>query len=250
MFAMSHKLAPLFANDAIDIHLAWQMAVSAIEAYQPQTRADYVNVARTIAFSMAAITLLGDAAAKHLTLPDKMRLFGRANALNRSADQSERTMMQRQRHHRANPRADYQTNFSPDPEPRAPEPDLDDAAAEAAVAETVAACRAALTPDPADAPASATTPAPKPPAEPRPSPLHSPAGSPVTAQASAIRYAGPEPVTQPAPSKQDLLRHTAMQRVVDHTAPTHPGPIQAGSFPPAQAALRRPQPPANHSGPS
>jgi len=281
-FTMTHKLAALFTSSAIDIHLAWQMAVSAIEAYRPETRADYVNVARTIAFSMSAITLLGDAAAKNLTLPDKMRLFARANALDRSADQSERTMMQRQRHHRANPRADYATNFHPAREPEAPDATLAEAVpeaavTEAAVAEAMAAWRAAL--NEISATAAPTAPAAQSPAEPRPLSVNRPAQPPAppqtctpqtptpqaaaaaaATQAAAIRYDGPQPVpaqTRPVPRKQELLRHTAMQRVVDHLGPIQPGPIHPGpthpaqnqpaSLPPAPAAHRRSEPPASHT---
>ena len=84
----AEHLIPLFQSSAIDIPLARKMAFSAIEAYRPETRADFVNVARTIAFSMAALALLGQAASQDMTMPEKMRAFGRANALNRSADQS------------------------------------------------------------------------------------------------------------------------------------------------------------------
>jgi hypothetical protein len=199
-------------------------------------------------------------------MPEKMRLLGRATALDRSADQSERTMMQRQRHQGANPRADYATNFYSDPEPEATDPDLADAAAVAAVAEAVAACRTALDRNESSAPAAA--PAPKPQAEPQPLPINRPAQPPATTpatatapaapaiaptaatQASAIRYDGREPVTaqaRPLPRKQELLRHTAMHRVVDQIGPINPGQSQPGSFSAGQATHRRPEPPANHT---
>jgi hypothetical protein len=106
------------------------MAVSAIEAYQPVTRADYVNIARTIAFSMSALALLGQAAGQDMMAPEKMRAFGRANALSRSADQSERTMMQRHHHQNANPRVEQPSDPALESVP-------DDAEVEAAVAEAM-----------------------------------------------------------------------------------------------------------------
>ena len=103
MFTAADHLIPLFRSHAIGTSLARQMAISAIDAYQPESPADYVNVARTIAFSMAALALLGQSAAQDMTMTQKMRALGRATALNRSADQSERTMMQRRRYQLANP---------------------------------------------------------------------------------------------------------------------------------------------------
>jgi hypothetical protein len=103
LYAAAYHLMPLFKIGTIDDDLARQMAVSAIEAYQPETRADYLNVARTIACSMTALALLGKTASPDMPLPEQMRAYGRANALNRSADQSERTMMQRRRYQKANP---------------------------------------------------------------------------------------------------------------------------------------------------
>ena len=128
LLSVADQLIPLFPAAAGDFWLARKMAASAIEAYAPETRADYVNVARTLAFSMSAIALLGQAAAPDLTMAEKLRAFARANALNRSADQSERTMMQRRRYHQANPYAEQPA------QPPAPGPDPDDAEAEAAIA--------------------------------------------------------------------------------------------------------------------
>ena len=94
---VAHLLVPLFAEGGNDDATAFQIAHTTLDAYQPQSGADYVNVARTLAFSMTALNLLRDIAKADLSMPEKLRLFGRANALNRSADQSERTMMQRRR---------------------------------------------------------------------------------------------------------------------------------------------------------
>ena len=129
MFAAAHHLLPLFRIGTIDDRLARQMAVSAIEAYEPQTRADYVNAARIIAFSMTALALLGKTTNPDMPMPEQMRAYGRANALNRSADQSERTMMQRRRHQKANPPAEQPA------EADAPEMALAEAEIDAAVAD-------------------------------------------------------------------------------------------------------------------
>ncbi len=137
---VADHLVPLFATVGIDIPLARRMALSAIEAYEPRTRADYVNVARTIAFSMSALALLGQAAALDMPMAEKMRAFGRANALNRSADQSERTMMQRRHHQQTTVRAGDASSAHPAPRRSEPEPDLvlDDDRVDAAVAEAMA----------------------------------------------------------------------------------------------------------------
>jgi hypothetical protein len=144
LFIVAQHLMPLFKIGTIDNHLARQMAVSAIEAYHPETRADYINVARTIACSITSLALLGNTASPDMTPPEKNRAIGRAIALNRAADQSERTMMQRRRHHKANPPAEIPSPM-PAPEatttqptmpkpPTASQPQTDDAEIQAAVA--------------------------------------------------------------------------------------------------------------------
>jgi hypothetical protein len=142
MYGVANLLIPLFISSFVDVALAREMAVSAIEAYQPATRADYVNIARTIAFSMSALALLGQAAGQDMMAPEKMRAFGRANALSRSADQSERTMMLRHHHQNANPRVEQPSDPALEQVP-------DDAEVQAAVAEAMreydAICESART---------------------------------------------------------------------------------------------------------
>ena len=135
--ALLHRLAaqlmPLFQQDAADPLVATQGALAAIAAYQPESRADFVNIARIIAFSMATLSALGLAAAADVLPAQRMRYFGRANALNRSADQSERIMMQRRRDQRANPPGETAAGgLSPAEEV------LSDAYIDAAVAEAMA----------------------------------------------------------------------------------------------------------------
>jgi hypothetical protein len=222
MFSVADQLIPLFSVGSIDPPFAHRMAITAIEAYEPETPADFVNVARTIAFSMSAVALLGHAAAKDLTMPEKLRAFSRANALNRSADQSERTMMQRRRYQKANSPTEQPV------EPPAQEPDVDHAAVHAAVAEAMdvyAATRGSTKAGPAatdTAPvaARATT-------APGPAPVVTRAQPPIAAPASAIHYTGAgRPVTIPVRGtqhKQELLRHSAMPRVAGGDGLPHHG---------------------------
>lgn len=198
MFAIADQLIPFFFKGTGDYDMARAMARSAIEAYGPQTRADFANIARTIAFSMAALSLLGQAAEEDMTMAEKMRAYGRANALNRSADQSERTMMLRRRLRTAN--AEPQT---PPPEPPPPEPDIDDAEIQAAVAQAVAQA------------INLTNTSKTKPATPEPE----------TIKPAAIRYDSPRPDTaQPrnASQKDQLLHHTAIHRLAGETAFPHP----------------------------
>lgn len=259
---ISDHLIPLFASPEIDALLARQMAISAIGSYRPEGHADYVNVARTIAFSMAALALLGNAAGQDVTMVEKMRAYGRANALNRSADQSERTMMQRRRQQQASPQSDP---LEPADESQ-PNPEIDIAAAEidAVVAEAINAYRTQRgTPKPPAAPecpaeqafqvsgpASAhSTPAVVPPnpasplsksvpvsaecasAPPNPIPVHPAAAFPASPPKSALHYPAssfsapsfPAP-SFPAPSfKDELMRQSAMQRTMGAAATPHPG---------------------------
>jgi hypothetical protein len=136
---VAEQLVPLFRGPTIDLPLARKMAFSAIGAYEPESRADFVNAARTIAFSMAALALLSQAATEDLTLTEKMRVLSRANVLNGSADRSERMMMQRRRYQHANPPAELPDWLDPGPEPVEADTALDEAELEAAVAEAVSA---------------------------------------------------------------------------------------------------------------
>jgi hypothetical protein len=217
MFTISDHLVPLFTTGSVDANLARRMAVSAIEAYEPESRADYVNVARTIAFSISALALLGQAAAPDVTMAEKMRAYGRANALNRSADQSERTMMQRRR--QTDLRAGEMDSTSEPPEA---DPDLD-AAVEAAVAEAMDLCRAARNAARTDV-AAATSERLSDAAEPAAAlaaalaPAAGLVRTPTAEPSGTIRYGGLPPGAGQSPTtpyqertlKGELLRHSAM----------------------------------------
>ncbi len=63
---------------------------------------------------MAALALLGRGATDDMTITEKLRSYGRANVLNRSAEQSERSMMQRRRLGLALSRAGLPTQSGPE----------------------------------------------------------------------------------------------------------------------------------------
>jgi hypothetical protein len=221
---LTEHLIPLFPISAVDVPLARQMALSAIEAYEPESRADYVNVARTLAFSMSALSLLGQAAAQDMTMPEKLRVFGRASALSRSADDTERTMMQRRHYQRAIPRAEQPAEMSSRHEAPTPEPDMDEAEAQASVAEAMriyATCASAgvATAQATPTPLSET-------AAPKSTPtLVSLGRPPLTAPTAAIRYNDPRPDgshPRVSPHKQELLGNSAIQRVVEQSAALNP----------------------------
>ena len=201
-------------------------------SYKPESHADFVNVARTIAFSMAALALLGKAAREDVTMTEKMRVYGRANALNRSADQSERTMMQRRRQ-QAKPPMEQPTSIDAGYEYT----DFDEEAAyaeiDAAVAEALNAHRAQnanakaappKTPStPSILPTASQQPAPAKATSPQPAPARQPkqpaiAGSPST---TAFGASGSPTVQHPTPSlpaaafKEGLMQNSAIQRTMN-----------------------------------
>lgn len=199
MLSLAALLIPLFKASATDAALAHRAAVSAIEAYHPRSRADLVNIARTIAFSMTALAVLAATASQDMTLAEQMRAFGRANALNRSADQSERTMMRRWRDQQAEPPA-------PAAEPAALDITVDDSEIRAEIAKIMQQY-AAIQPIGPEAPLPEPAP---PPAE---IPLMPRAAAPATAIHAAVprSLAGKPPA---APYREALLRQTAMPPVI------------------------------------
>jgi hypothetical protein len=215
MFITASRLIPFFQTSSIDIALAHKIAISAIAAYMPEDRADYINIARTIAFSTAALALLGKAIASDMPLPEQMRAYGRANALNRSADQSERTMMLRRSYQKANPMDELPAWMNPGVQMPEPEKPIDTTEIDAVVAEAVKAMEAqfttpkaaAIPPEPATQNAAI-------------SPLQPPAASPDT----GIRYNAPMPGTgqsQKAPYKAALLQNSAMPPVAGQRTGPH-----------------------------
>jgi hypothetical protein len=208
------------------------MAMSAIAAYHPESRSDYVNIARTIAFSMAALALLAKATHTDMPTPDLMRVFGRANALNRSADQSERTMIQRRAYHVANPPAELPPWM--DPSLETSEPDggsMDDAVLQAAVAEAMREYAAAVAAPQAEPPPEAPLNAATPPAEPAASSARSAAPTvAASTQATTIRYAVSTPDIKLPSSRQDPGIAQADQ---PQTAPYKTMLLRNAAMPPA-----------------
>jgi hypothetical protein len=141
-FAAAAHLIDLFEGGPVDTDLAREMAHSAIDAYNPQTRADCLNAARTIAFSMAALALLSHIAREPMPLSEQLQAFSRANALNSSADKSERTMMLRRRTQKTVP-STAPTASRPEPDvpatPAQPDPDLQVTPAEEAEIKAIVA---------------------------------------------------------------------------------------------------------------
>jgi hypothetical protein len=218
VFATADHLIPFFKVGSTDSALARKMAISAIAAYDPETRADCINIARTIAFSMAALALLGKATSSDMTMPEQMRAYGRANTLNRSADQSERTMMRRRAYHKANPPAELPAWMNPGLETLEPEASIDDAEIQAAVAEAVREYQSHFTPAPTEAPPPEAAPARA--ADLRKTSSASPlsvvnAVQPLAATpTTAIRYNASKPGAGSF-QKADLLHNSAMPRMTE-----------------------------------
>jgi hypothetical protein len=209
---VAELLTPFFNTGSVDLALARHTAVSAIDAYQPETRADFINVGRTIAFSMAALALLGSAASADMTMSQKLRTLGRANALNRSADQSERTMMQRRRYQQASPSAE-----PPDlgADHLAADSQADDAELQAAIVDALREYRTHRVTTTATGTTSEAAPAAPSPTTPQP-PQAVPVHAPVMPSVIAMHYGGPrsddgQPTT--IRYRETLLRHSAIQRV-------------------------------------
>jgi hypothetical protein len=191
MFGLQEKVAslltPIFQDARTDELFAYQIACRSLQAYEPETRADFVNAARTIAFSLASLVVIKDAFDPTLQPEDKKRVAIQANALNRSADQAERSMMERRRYQRAYPTL---------PVPQQAEPG--DAQTQTQVAEAVAAYTAAQPPPP------------KPAAPKKPIPH------------SAIHYGGPNRTSMPPKRPDSHITQAVLQAINPNGAASHP----------------------------
>ncbi len=94
---LADYLAPLFVAVTGDLAAARLMAIRAMISYRPGMKADFIAVARSIALSMSALAALSRAATEDMPAALRLRYFGVANALGRSAEQGERTMERRRR---------------------------------------------------------------------------------------------------------------------------------------------------------
>jgi hypothetical protein len=163
-----------------------------------------------------------------MQMPEQMRAYGRANALNRSADQSERTMMQRRRLQKANPpgeRPDLIGQNPTTPNPAIPDPATTADPTEIADAEIAAAVAglmkeyqsvASATPIPQAASQAATQrPAAVPLRYTHPTPV-----APLPTQSAGIAQARPPGTTS---YKRQLLQTSAMHRALGQSGAPPPG---------------------------
>jgi hypothetical protein len=95
---LANLLAPQFVTNSDDFPVARIMAGRTMASYQPGSQADFINVARTIAFSLSALSVLGLAATADMPPALRLRYFDKAVMLNRGADQSEHAMEKRRRY--------------------------------------------------------------------------------------------------------------------------------------------------------
>jgi hypothetical protein len=202
--AVGEQIVSLFKTPQVTLTQAREATVLALHAYHPEGQADHVSAARILAFSMAALSALRLAAAEDVPLAMKLRLFDRANSLNRSADQAERRMAERRQDLQASPPVVAADRRQPPAVPAA-DPLFDDAAIAAAVEEAMAAFHTAQTlPE-----AGKTTPEATP---------GEPAPATADTLSAALRFTGPLPAgSGPGPMmsyRQDLLRRSALPRMV------------------------------------
>jgi hypothetical protein len=139
-----------------------------------------------------------------MQMPEQMRAYGRANALNRSADQSERTMMQRRRLQKADPLAERPDLIGPNPtnpNPAIPDPATTGDPTEIADAEIAAAVAGLMKEYQSATSATPTT------------------ASQIPA-AAPLRYTHPTPPPNPNAAQTDPPRNSAIPR---QNRAHHPG---------------------------
>ncbi len=212
------RLTCLFEIGPVDHLLATRMAISALQAYAPESHADYISAARIVAFSLASVALLGKAASRDMSFSEQMRAYSRANALHRSANQSERTMMQRRRDQRTHPPTER-----PAKQPKPVDAGAETAAFEAGLAGIMKEYRAACPPRAPAALAPQATPAPAKVIVPQPQ---------AVTVATAIRSSVVMPQAgrpEKASFKADLLRQSAIYRAGgQHSSGSVASPARSG----------------------
>jgi hypothetical protein len=139
--AVAERLIPFFAGAGHDAGAARTAALAAIDSWRPENMVDILHIGRILAFSLAAISMAGQAAAADMPPEMQLRCLGKANALARSAEQSERAMTRQRQLRRDDPPRDSQTASAGTAQPPPPPPDADDAIL-ALVEETMAEFRA------------------------------------------------------------------------------------------------------------
>jgi hypothetical protein len=88
-------LMPFFIGTSIDALAARAEIIETLSAYATRTRAEMLNAAQIIAFSMSALDTLAEAKTQDLSPTLRLRFRGCANSLNRATQQNEKTLDQR-----------------------------------------------------------------------------------------------------------------------------------------------------------
>jgi hypothetical protein len=89
-------LLPHFNIGALNIHEARAEIIDTLASYATRTRAEMLQAARIIAFSMATLDTLAEARTAEMSQSMRIRHRGCANGLNRSTTQTERALAQSQ----------------------------------------------------------------------------------------------------------------------------------------------------------
>ena len=88
-------LMPFFLGTAVDMPAARAEILDTLASYGVRTRAEWLNAAQVIAFSMTALDVLSEAKSTELTPNQKIRYRGCANGLSRATLQQEKTLERR-----------------------------------------------------------------------------------------------------------------------------------------------------------
>ena len=88
-------LLPCFLATAVDLDAARQDILETLRSYGARTRAELLNAAQIIAFSLSALDTLSEARAGAMSPSMRLRYRGCANGLNRSSQQNEQSLQQR-----------------------------------------------------------------------------------------------------------------------------------------------------------
>jgi outer membrane biosynthesis protein TonB len=195
LYAMADRLYRLFAGNDTDKVEAYRAALAAIGAFCPQSIADFANIGRIIAFSIAATDLASQPLDASVPLKLRLRQLALAEKLAAAAARAERAMEQRRQHRRATGTEDFAAPAAPQsPKPRQPEPQ----------------------PQPQPQLHADGEPPPQPAPEPR-----APQPTPLTQQAPLAQQA-PPPRHAPTP------RHATPPRRNDARQPAPPAPVSPG----------------------
>ncbi len=88
-------LLPCFLATAVDLDAARQDILDTLRSYGARTRAELLNAAQIIAFSLSALDTLSEAGSGVMSPAMRLRYRGCANGLSRSSQQNEHALQQR-----------------------------------------------------------------------------------------------------------------------------------------------------------